>query len=225
MHDLVLLDVDFTRADLGTVHFPTLRALTFYPKRGQLHSFLQQLDLPTLKALAVPAVRQDLTPNNLAIQKAPSLLFLQTDATLLGPSVGLGAAPRRYPVLISFELSQALDQLDSYSDSEHFQLVCSGTDSRGPHMTSQSYEQELETLVAFVETAPALRSFSLPHEFHPSTPLEPDRASRRKKLLEVLERRKIHIVWRLNSKEWSDDLAVNGEFWRYAKQLRMEGSI
>ncbi|GAA6035779.1 hypothetical protein JCM8097_005696 [Rhodosporidiobolus ruineniae] len=220
---LTLREVKLPRIKGSLLVFPHLRALTLFPDLTKLWDFFQTTSFPELRALYTCAVDWTGQSNNLR-SDAPKLEMLQvehsrTHRTTPIPLTGC-------PVLLSFKLT---DDPAGYADFQHYHL---DSTFLSPYkrqcslpLTSEPYEGNLVALVRFIATVPCLRSFSLPFEFHPSCPLDPGRQQRRNKLVQALEDRNVKIIWRLNSKDWTDDLAVNREFWQYAKELRTRKAL
>ncbi|GAA6039715.1 hypothetical protein JCM8097_001367 [Rhodosporidiobolus ruineniae] len=229
---LTLLDVALTRSDLTSISFPNLVTLTIRASFDYPNETLPASQLPKLQAAyssATSNISGSWYSTILTFEACPTLEMLQVRCDYaMWPSRFTPPSPL-IPLLLAFPLNQA-KQLGTANLRcfKHFQLEAAWRDSRqyqrGHVLTTAEHVDDLETLIKFIQSASQILSFSLPYEFHPGTPLPPGRHLRRQKLLDALESRSIKLIWRLNSKQKEDDVAVSREFWQYSKELKARKS-
>ncbi|GAA6036111.1 hypothetical protein JCM8097_006621 [Rhodosporidiobolus ruineniae] len=136
------------------------------------------------------------------------------------------ASSRSTSLLATFCLDQAplLDSLTlSVGPFAHFQLDWNPVQALTWGRVSRGFAEDgVATLVRFICSAPQgqIQSFSLPFMLHPSAPTTPTRARYRDEILGALEKRGVEVVWRWEAREQEDDIAVNREFWAYARRNR-----
>ncbi|GAA6035879.1 hypothetical protein JCM8097_005753 [Rhodosporidiobolus ruineniae] len=235
---LTLLNVDLTAADLSHFLFPNLVTLTLQADFARPKGPIPATHTPVFRPSSFPKLRAVFTRARngpyasheiLHFGHFPQLDFLQFHVGLRF-DLPLDLPFRQYPVLVAFDLLQVESlSMPQFSGFSHFQLDAAVA-GVGQRLTSLENEDLLDDLEDFIRSSPSIRSFSLPAEFHPSTPLPAnavfiERRRRRGQLLDALEKRNVKVIWRLNSKEEADDTAVSREFWEFAKELKAEKAL
>ncbi|GAA5859794.1 hypothetical protein JCM8547_007031 [Rhodosporidiobolus lusitaniae] len=197
---------DMQIASFASVVFRNLATFTFHnvwPFRNSEGVLLPAASFPNLKDLFSTSQDYNSSTRKTSMVE-PVGLGNQLDMMRVvlwrlgcGPSDLLD---RDVPVLLTFGRTWP-GELSSESHFEHFQL-------------DAWRDSDLEQLSsAHPKPREALRKPA------------PDQHTLRDNLLSTCAARKIDIIWRLNSKDYVDDLGVSKEFWRCAKVLKRKKAL
>ncbi|GAA5859726.1 hypothetical protein JCM8547_007001 [Rhodosporidiobolus lusitaniae] len=210
-------------AGISSIVFRNLVSLTVHELRtlGRTATpLLSAASFPNLKALYSTSwewIGQTGGPKLLEPDGLDSQLdMLQVDVDVVR-RVGGDLWQRNLPVLLIFSLHNAEEIADPrYNKFRHIQLNAWTYEVSYDVSCQSTFSRALTTL-------PDIQSLSLPAQLHPSfsSSAHPRQHPSRNDLLATCAARKIHVIWRMNSKKPVDDEAIGSkDFWRYAKELK-----